>query len=280
MLGRCIPTCSKSLTGILQKCSRYSPTVSPALSLLEPSVNNFVSFKQPKNKVNSSVTGVLNRTYSTFISLRSLSTEDNTVPSSDVPAHSEENPSIEDIAVSSIEEDLIDEEVDEIDEDLESHKQQVEEERQRNMEAQEKRINAIQIRGLPETDDDEELTAQVLRLLEAIGVSADPTVIEELFYFRNGNVLCQFTERKWVNIVFSRIRNLRYSGYSGVYINQSLCQAYAKIDYNLKVLKREGEIGNCRVYNGNPGVQLHGSDEWIDVTHMQDLVDLGLVESV
>jgi len=259
MFGRCISRYSKSLTTNLQKSIQCSPSITRVSSL--PHLKLLFT-EQPGNKFYASTTPLSPCCHSTLISLRFFSTEGVVEPGDDAPSDLP-GVELETIAVNSS-----------------TSKQNVEEERERNMNEQESRMNNIIIRGVSETSNDEELRKAVTDIFRSIGFNTDEAVIKRLFRFERGEVLCELSERKWVNIVFACNKKNWKNIDGSVWINQWLCPGFVDIDYRLRILKREGKIKNNGVYNGKPRAQLLESEESVEITHLHDLVELGLIHEV
>jgi len=175
-------------------------------------------------------------------------------------------------AVEEIVEEPVEVEVEEVLSELEAS-------RADNIQQQEQEMNTVVIHGLDTktSTDDDHLREQVLQLFSAMGMRQT----DEITNIRAVGtlVLCTFAERKYVNIVLASKRNLS-SEYSNITVRESLCRPYNEINYHLRMLRKQGRIASQSVYNGTNQLVLLGSGERKPITHMQDLVDLGLLEIV
>merc|ERR1712183_1249788 len=73
------------------------------------------------------------------------------------------------------------------------------------------------------------------------------------------------------------LQDLDLYGGVRIYISQSLCREYVGIHYFLRMAKKEGRIHRYRVWNGTNQVQVKEEDDFIDITHRNDLTELGIV---
>ena len=132
-------------------------------------------------------------------------------------------------------------------------------------------MNTLAIRGIPRDVPDYELDDALLKLFRAIGSQIES---DDLVDVRRvaGIVLCKLPERRHLYHVFScarKLKNLR--AYRGVIIAQSLCREYSKISQLIRLASKERRIAGTRIHNGKNQMMLHGSDRWVNVTHMEDL---------
>jgi len=200
-----------------------------------------------------------------------------------------EAPAAEEVAEEVASEEVVAEEivaeeiVEEAEEVVEEELSLVEQERANNLAAQEERANTIFIRGLEPTDDQEEKEEQIFNLFSAIGCDLGGIEIENIRHnIDNGFAWCTFAERRNVNYIFSRARNIAtLDEYKGVVnIGDHQTPAFGNIQYHLRKLRRSGKVGHVTSIRGIPRMKPLGSDNFVDITHIQDLVDMGLLESV
>jgi len=175
--------------------------------------------------------------------------------------------------------DAVEEIVEEV--EVEEPLSELEASRADNIQQQEQEMNTIVIHGLDTATatDEDHLREQVLQLFSTMGIRQT----DEITNIRAVGtlILCTFPERKYVNIVLASRRGLRGSPeYSNITVRESMCRPYSEINYHLRMLRKQGRIASNSVYNGTNQVVLLGSDERKMITHMQDLVDLGLLEIV
>jgi len=161
---------------------------------------------------------------------------------------------------------------------------QVSIERASNIQQQEKRMNFIRIHGLDtSTKNSFHLKEQVRKLFTDMGVRFDnkeEVEIPKIGLSGDGSiVVCRLAERRYVNYVLSHSANLRrIPELSHVRVDQQLCSPYNNIKYHLRMLRREKKIARYGVYNGTNQLKLQIDDEWTIVTHIHDLVELGLLK--
>jgi len=216
-----------------------------------------------------------------FQTLRLYSTDDVKVEP-EVGEAVAEHPA-EEVVEETVSEEVVAEIIEEAEEEAEEELSLVEEERANNLAAQEERANTLFIRGLEPTDDQEEKEEQIYNLFSAIGCDLGGIEIVNIRHnIDNGFAWCTFAERRNVNYIFSRARNIAtLDEYKGVVnIGDHQTPAFGTIQYHLRQLRRSGKVGQVTSFRGVPRMKPLGSDSFVDITHIQDLVDMGLLESV
>merc|ERR1711962_655158 len=150
--------------------------------------------------------------------------------------------------------------------------EEIEEERANNIAWQDNKMSKIKINGL-EDSSEEELHEFVMNMFIDAGVNEEQLDMKDIYRSDAGNVICTFHDRDVIREIFVAKKNLP----SGVYVNPVLIRPFLDITYQLRVLAREKKIQAHGVYKGMPRLKLPGSSEWMEITHMQDLVDLELI---
>merc|ERR1712212_144792 len=158
----------------------------------------------------------------------------------------------------------------------------VEDERAMNIQAQEQHAARLTMDGLPQHIEDHELEDEVLKLFNAMNARVDYRQLEAVF--RVGNrvmVIVKFFDPMMVRVVWSKtssIRDLDLYGGARIFIKQSLCREFTTINYFLRIAKREGRIYRYRLWSGTNQVMINEEDDFVEITHRNDLIELGIVD--
>jgi hypothetical protein len=158
----------------------------------------------------------------------------------------------------------------------------VEDERAMNIQAQEQHAASLTIIGLPQHIEDHELEDEVLKLFNAMNARVDYRQLEAVFRAGNrGMVIVKFFDPMMVRVVLgktSSLRDLDLFGGARIFIKQSLCREFTTINYFLRKAKREGRIYRYRLWSGTNQVMINEEDDFVEITHRNDLIELGIVD--
>merc|ERR1712013_113881 len=162
-----------------------------------------------------------------------------------------------------------------------SEVQCIETERLDNIHEQKKHRSKIVVDGIPPGIADEHLHDEILQLLDFLEARINPKDIESVRRFgRKGRVLVAFYDFSCVEEVFLHNHKLVETtayGSTRLYISMSLCQAFENILYWCRSAKREGHLNKYRVVKeGFFQVKVASDSAWVNVTHLNDLKELGL----
>jgi len=158
----------------------------------------------------------------------------------------------------------------------------VEEERANNLQLQQQHAFKLVIDGLPQNVEDKQLLDEVVKLFKAMKATVNPMQIEAVFRVgHRGTVVVKFFNPLMVPVVLRKGSSLRdldlYEG-SRINIAPSLCREYNNIKSYLRKAKKEGRIHRYRVWSGTNQVMVNQDDDFVDITHRNDLIELGIVD--
>merc|ERR1712168_363346 len=157
----------------------------------------------------------------------------------------------------------------------------VEEERAMNIQQQQRLGPGLVIRNMPQHVEDQELEQEVVKLFNAMNVRFDYRHIEAVFRAGDhGWVIVKLFDPIMVSRVLSKgasLQDLDLYGGVRIYISQSLCREYLNIHHFLRMAKKEGRIHRHRKWVGTNQVQVKEDDDFVDITHRNDLKELGIV---
>jgi len=159
-------------------------------------------------------------------------------------------------------------------------------ERRKNIKAQKQLFKSVDIFGIDHFISDEQLPTEVLNLLQGIEAPIEIEDIESTHratWSTQGLVVCRFKEVNQVYRVLECSRKLKsrvQSGNHAVFIQPSMSERVRHLRYDFIVpLIKEGKVANVRMGDKWCNqIRLRKGEEWIDIAHVKDLVDLGLVE--
>lgn len=166
-------------------------------------------------------------------------------------------------------------------------------ERELNLQNQYERRNSIEISGVPASVTDEQVEAEVLKILQAAKAKVNNNFPRSLDIQaahrkgRNGVIICKFVNRKFATSAVINSRNLKNAelyvsenddGGSRLYINPSLCPEFGYLHFAARKAKKNNEIQSYKVRYGVMYIRKTGSenDKFIQISHVNDLVSNGL----
>jgi len=153
-----------------------------------------------------------------------------------------------------------------------------------NMQQQRNHNNKLLISGIPSRVAERELEDRLLKLFNAMNAQVDNVGIEsddiKSIYriYPSGHVVCEFFDPENVYAVLARRRRVKRID-DNVQVYQDLCLPYQRINQLIVRAHSEGRIYRYRVWRGVIEVLLYGGDEFIGITHRNDLVELGIVDA-
>ena len=161
-------------------------------------------------------------------------------------------------------------------------------EREQNRHLQYERRNTIEITGIPESVDQDDLEDQVVNIFEAAGVSVngqklDPFQIQACHRIgKKGITIIKFVNRKFAYEGLRCGRNLKdkeiFGSNSKVYINNSFCREYQYLNYCIRKAKTGNKIFRWKIKHGVNLIQVKEGSEYIEITHKNDLIQLGIID--
>ena len=163
-------------------------------------------------------------------------------------------------------------------------------EREQNRSLQYNRRNNIEISGIPANIPTNDLEKEVIKLYQA----ADITVhgqklahrdIEACHRIGKKNVtIVRYVNRKFAREGLWNGKNLKgknvYGADSAVYINNSFCNEYRHINFLIRKAKKDGKIHHWKVRNGINMVKVAENEEYVEITHRLDLVQLDIIADI
>ena len=142
----------------------------------------------------------------------------------------------------------------------------------------------LEISGIPDNINQDQLENTVLRILESIGVQTDSYHISACHRLsrnkkqQSANTIIRFTDRKIIYDIFSKKKNLKVSPMkdelgSDLYITENLSPEFKNIFETCKYLKRKNVIHSCWTYNGNVNIKIsdYEGEKPIKIFHYNDI---------
>ena len=177
-------------------------------------------------------------------------------------------------------------------EELESYKlisQRVEMlERSQVRHLQYNRRESIEIHGIPENVKDDALEKSAVNILESIGVkNIKPYQIHACHRLKNKrNTVIRFTTRKFADGALHHRKHLRevkkedlgFAEGTKLFINESLCPPMKFLHYKVRLAHKNKKIVGFNLWKGKLSLTVAGNDDSIVISHISDLVILGLAE--
>ena len=146
------------------------------------------------------------------------------------------------------------------------------------------RRESIEICGLPEAVEDDQLEEKCLDLLGEIGCGKiKKSSVHACHRLRNRDkTIIRFVNRKHADLALhnkNKLKNIdkEKHGLSGaVYINESLCKPMQFLAYKVRTALRQKKIASYNLWKGKLSVKIENRD--YHISHIDDLIDLNLAE--
>ena len=148
------------------------------------------------------------------------------------------------------------------------------------------RRNNIEITGIPDTVQDNQLENKVIEILDAIGIGTKSVDFEDCHRVGKSKntskkVIARFVNRKLVEKVLCKRKQLRtiYKTSIGlhnatIFLNQNLTPKNNKIAYHCRKLKRDGTISKTYTSNGTNIICCNLIKDGKKVYHVNDLCEM------
>ena len=83
--------------------------------------------------------------------------------------------------------------------------------------------------------------------------------------------------RKYATAILYNGKKLREKdNFKSIYVNASLCKEFAYLNWKIRTAYKNKKIFRYRVKNGVNMIQTDQQSEFLEITHINDLVQLGL----
>ena len=144
----------------------------------------------------------------------------------------------------------------------------------------------MEISGIPSDIPQNALENAVIKVFEEAGVEVHGEKLKPMYIHAchrigtKGITICKFTNRKFAREGLVCGRNLKDKkpyGESKIYINTSFCREYKYLNFVIRKCKADGRIFRWKVRNGTNFVQLKDGDEFTEISHKNDLIELNLL---
>ena len=150
------------------------------------------------------------------------------------------------------------------------------------------RRDSIEISGIPQTVQQKDLEGETIKILQAAKVQvhgnhADVMDIQACHRVgKKGATIVKFVNRKFARESLYCGRNLKgnklYGANSQIFINNSFCPEYKYLNYLVRKAKKDNLVFRWKVRNGITSVQMEDGSDFIEVTHKNDLITLGITQ--
>jgi hypothetical protein len=123
------------------------------------------------------------------------------------------------------------------------------------------------------------LKGQVAAMLSLTGtaVSADELAKCHLLGSKSKTVIMEFYDRELRDSILlarKHLKNVDDAEYGKVYITESLCDQYKKLDFACRKLKKAGKVESTWFFNGRLWIQKSADAQKKQICHLQDLYAL------
>ena len=140
----------------------------------------------------------------------------------------------------------------------------------------------LEVVGIPDTINQDQLENTVLKILLSIGVNTDSyhiSACHRLSKNKNqqyANTIVRFTDRKLIYEIFSKKKDLKLSPMKeelggDIYITENLSPEFKTIFETCKYLKRKNAIHSCWSYNGAIKIKTSENDRPRKIYHYDDI---------
>ena len=136
------------------------------------------------------------------------------------------------------------------------------------------RRDCVEIVGIADNVENEDLEKNVIDILGDINVRIDPNEIQAVHRLYDGKrTICKFVNRKTViNVLKNRKLLGSLDEYKKkIYVNESLCPHYRFLHSKCKALWRLGKIHGFLVVNGSVRYRMNDGGNLVKVEHIDDL---------
>ena len=151
-----------------------------------------------------------------------------------------------------------------------------------NGNAQYSRKETFEIYGISEKVSDSKVEEKVLQIMNELKDDDTPAYqsseIQAYHRLKNrSKVICKMVARKRMRQVINSRKKLKNTelkcGGVGekVIISESMCPAFAQIDYYARHLKKNSRIFDCWFFNGNYTILMEEKGEKVRISHVADL---------
>ena len=125
--------------------------------------------------------------------------------------------------------------------------------------------------------DGDDLKENLARLLSKTGhaISADKIDVAHTLGKEKKKIICELTTRTDRYELLRKRKNLKNEEeevYGNIYINESLCPQYQKLDYACRKLKKAGHMHSTWFFNGKLQYKLSENGDRAYVNHPADLL--------
>ena len=161
-------------------------------------------------------------------------------------------------------------------------------EREQNKALQYSRRDSIEISGIPPTVSQDVLEDEVVKNFEKAKVEVHGKKLEAPDIQachrvgKKGKTIVKFISRKYAReglVCGKNLKNSNLYGNAGVYINTSFCPEFGHLNFLIRKAKADGALFRWKVRNGINFVQVEEEDEFVEISHINDLVELKLAEA-
>ena len=143
-------------------------------------------------------------------------------------------------------------------------------------------VECLEVVGIPDSVQNNELEDKVLTIFKKIGSEVSPRDIEACHRLKKDNdrVIVKFSRRKDCEQIMSVKKDLKHlkmqevglPGNRSIFINTSLCPYYRMLWSKCKRLHDLGKISNFYISSGTIKVKISENRNPISITHTQDFV--------
>ena len=160
-------------------------------------------------------------------------------------------------------------------------------EREQNKMLQYSRRDSVEISGIPSTITQDNLEKEVIKVFDTAKVKVHGKKLEEMDIQachrlgKKGKTIVKFVNRKFAREGLVCGKNLKNCELydSGVYINTSFCPEFGHLNFLIRKSKSDGKLLRWKVRNGINFVQIGEEDDFVEISHINDLMELNLVDS-
>ena len=160
-------------------------------------------------------------------------------------------------------------------------------ERNFNMSQQYLRRDSLQITGIPTHINDAQTEDEVIEIFREakVTVNRQPIKSQDIQAAhrigKKGNVIVKVVNRKFVRMALVSGKNLKGNRKYGVgtklYLNDSFIPEVSYFNYLIRMTIKDKTIPRYKVHNGVNLVQRYEGDEFLEIGHANDQINIGIV---
>ena len=128
------------------------------------------------------------------------------------------------------------------------------------------------------------LKTSVATLLSKTGTNVSAFDLDKCHTLgKKGVVIMELSTREQRDSIlrnWKHLKDIRDPTYGNIYISESLCDSYKRLDFVCRKLKKSHDADSYWFFNGRLWIKLHSASEKVQISHIEDLYNLYSKETI